>query len=77
MAQVAQRGCRCPIPGDIQDQAGWGFDQHDLVVGVPVQCMGVGLDGLQGPFQPKQFYDSMKSGFSLWSLLCSEWNGRW
>jgi len=30
--QVAQRGGRCPIPGNIQSQAGLGSEQPDLVV---------------------------------------------
>jgi len=42
---VAQRGGRCPIPGNVQGQAGRGSEQHDLVGDVPAQCRGVGLDG--------------------------------
>jgi len=45
-AQIAQRGGGCPIPGDAQGQAGWGFEHPDLAVGVPVHCRGVGLDDL-------------------------------
>ena len=45
MGQVAQRGGGCPIPGDIQDQAGQGSEQPDLGVDVSVHCRGVGLDG--------------------------------
>jgi len=37
LAQVAQRH-RCPVPGDLQGQAGWGSEQSDLAVGVPVNC---------------------------------------
>ena len=29
LEQVAQGGCGCPIPGDIQNQAGWGSEYHD------------------------------------------------
>jgi len=36
---------RCPIPGDIQCQAGQSSEQPDLAVGVPVHCR-VGLDDL-------------------------------
>ena len=36
----------CPVPGDIQGQAGQGSEQSDLSVGVPVHCRGVGLDDL-------------------------------
>ena len=46
LALVAQRRGGCPIPGDVQCQAGWGSEQPDLAVGVPVHCRGVGLDGL-------------------------------
>ena len=31
LGQVSQRGGRCPIPGNIQGQAGQGFEQPDLV----------------------------------------------
>jgi len=34
------------IPGDIQAQTGWGFEQPDLALGVPVLCWEVGLDDL-------------------------------
>ena len=44
--QVAQRGDGCPVPGDTQDQTGWGSEQPDLTVGVPVHCRGVGLEDL-------------------------------
>lgn len=36
----------CPIPGDLQDEAGSGLRQPDLVVSVPVYCRGVGLGDL-------------------------------
>ena len=31
LEQVAQRGCGCPLPGSIQGQAGWDFEQPGLV----------------------------------------------
>ena len=46
LEQVAQRGGRCAIPGNIQGQAGRGFEQPDLVEDVPAHCRGVGLDDL-------------------------------
>ena len=46
LAQVAQRGGRCPIPGNIQGQVGRGSEQPDLVGNVSAHGMGVGLDGL-------------------------------
>jgi len=36
----------CPILGDMQDQARWGFEQPDGAVGVPVHCRGNGPDDL-------------------------------
>ena len=44
--QVAQRGCGCPIPGSVQGQAGWGFEQPGRVEGVPAHGRGVGLGDL-------------------------------
>jgi len=38
LAQVAQRGVGCPIPGDTQGQAGQGSEHLNLSVGVPVHC---------------------------------------
>jgi len=36
------RGMR-GLPGGIQGQAGWGFEQPGLVGGVPVYSRGVGM----------------------------------
>ena len=49
LAQVAQRGGRCPIPGNIQGQAGRGSEQPDVVEDVPAPCTGVELDNLSRP----------------------------
>ena len=46
LKHVAQRCGGCPIPRDIQGQAGWGSEHPDLAVGVPVHCRGVELDDL-------------------------------
>ncbi len=46
LEQVAQRGGRCPIPGNIQGQVGRGSEQPDLVGDVPASCRGAGLDDL-------------------------------
>ena len=43
----------------VQSQAGWGFEQPNLVEGVPI-AGGLKPDDLKGPFQPEPFYDSMK-----------------
>jgi len=41
--QVAQRSCGCPLPGSVQGQVGWGFEQPGLVEGVHVHGRGVGI----------------------------------
>ena len=33
LAQAAQRSCGCPIPGSLEDQAGWAPEQPDLLGG--------------------------------------------
>jgi len=40
MEQVAQGGCRCPIPGGVQSQAERGSEQPGLVVGDPAHRRG-------------------------------------
>jgi len=45
LAQVAQRGGGCPMPGNIQGQVRWGSEKPDLVEDVPGHCRGIGLDG--------------------------------
>jgi len=42
LAQVAQRSCVWPLPGSVQGQVGWGFEQPGLVEGVPAHGRGVG-----------------------------------
>jgi len=59
LAQVAQRGGRCPIPGNIPGQVGRGSEQPDPVEDVPAHCRGVGLDALKGVFRHKPFCDSL------------------
>ena len=43
LEQVVQRCGRCPSLGHIQGQAGQGSEKHDLTVGVPLHCRGLGL----------------------------------
>ena len=43
LAQVAQRGCGCPLPGGVQGQAGWVCEQPGLVGGVPAYSRGLEL----------------------------------
>ena len=50
LAQAAQRGDGCSILGDTQGQAGWGSEQPDIAVGVPVHCRAVGQCGLKSSF---------------------------
>ena len=33
----------CPLPGSVQGQAGWGFEQPDVAEGVPAHGRGVGI----------------------------------
>ena len=47
LAQVAQRGGRYPIAGDIEGQVGWDSQQPRRAVGVPVHCRGVEPDDFQ------------------------------
>lgn len=58
-----------PRSGSVQGQNGWGFEQPDLVKGVPGHGREVKLDDLQGHFKSKPSYDS-----HLLFLLCSEWH---
>jgi len=44
LEQVAQRGGGCPIPANIQGQAGRGSEQPGLGEDVHAYCRGVGLD---------------------------------
>jgi len=46
LAQVAQRGSRCPVHGNVQGQIGQGSERPGLVEDVPAHCRGVGLDDL-------------------------------
>ena len=48
-----------PLPGSIQGQAGWGFEQSGLEGGVPVYSRELEVAGLKGPFHSKLFNDSM------------------
>ena len=59
LAQVAQWGYGCPLPGSTQGQAGWGCKQPGLGGGIPAYSRGLELGDRKGPFQPKPFYDSM------------------
>jgi len=61
LEQVAQWGCECPLPGNIQDQTGWGCEQLGLERGVPAYSRAVELGDLKDPFQPKPLYDSIIS----------------
>ena len=56
---TSSRGCECPLPGNIQGQAGWGFEKPGLEGGVPAYSRGLELGDLKGPSQPKPFYDSL------------------
>ncbi|KAJ7412162.1 hypothetical protein WISP_98866 [Willisornis vidua] len=40
LAQIDQRSCECPIPGSVQGQFGWSFEQPGPVEGAPVYGRG-------------------------------------
>jgi len=42
LAQASQRSCGCPLPGSVQCQTGWGFEEPGLVEGVPAHGSGGG-----------------------------------
>jgi len=44
--QVAKRGCRCPIPGNIEGQAGQGSEQPYSVEDGSAHCRWIGLSDL-------------------------------
>jgi len=46
LAQVTQRGSRCPTPGNLQGQGELGSEQLDLAVDVPAHGRDYGLDDL-------------------------------
>lgn len=43
MEQVAWRGGRYLIPGNIQGHVGWGSEQPDLAEDVAAHCEGLGI----------------------------------
>ena len=71
LEQVAQWGCGCPLPGTIQGQAGWGFEQPGLVRDLVLTAGGLELDDLKGLFEPKSVHDSM----ILWKPACRKGTG--
>jgi len=40
--QVTLRSCGCPLPGSVESQVGWDFEQPGLVEGVPAHGRGGG-----------------------------------
>ena len=46
LAQAAQSGCGCPIPGGVEGQVRWGPVQPDLVDGNSACGMDLELDQL-------------------------------
>ena len=61
LTQVAQRGGRCPVPGNVPGQAGRGSEQPDRVGDVPAHCRDrLGWMGSKGPSNPKHSVIPMK-----------------
>ena len=46
LAQVARSSCGCPLPGRVQGQIGWDFEQPGLVEGSLPVAGGLELDNL-------------------------------
>ena len=44
LEHFAQRGGRCPNPGNVQGQLGWGSEQFDVVKDVPAHRRAAGPD---------------------------------
>ena len=59
LAHATHRSCGCLIPEGTQGQTGWGPGQPELMCGSPAHNMGLELNDLQGPFQPKAFCDAV------------------
>jgi len=63
LAQAAQRGCGCPMPGGVQGQVGWGPGQPDLVpdvvVGTPACSWEGGIGQSLSSLPPQPFCDSV------------------
>lgn len=57
LEKVAHRNCGYPIPGNIQGQAGWGFQLLNRAEYVSAHSKGDGLYRMTftDPFQPKPF----------------------
>ena len=60
LGQAVQRGCGCPIPGDVQGQVEWGPGQPGLVLNVEVGGPACGSRGwsfmiLEVPSNPSPF----------------------
>ena len=59
LEQDTYRGCEYPLPGGVQGQARWVFEQPGLVGGVPTYSRDLEPNYLKGPLQSKLFYDFM------------------
>lgn len=68
LAQVTQRGGRCSVPGNIQDQIGWSSEKPDLVEDVAIHCRGFELVDFIRAFHHNLFYDSLLK-ISLFSSI--------
>jgi len=44
LAQADQKSCGWPLPGSVQGQVGWSFEQPGLVEGVLLVAEGLELD---------------------------------
>ena len=67
------------LPGSIQGQAGWGFEQPALEGGVPAYSRGLEPGDLKDPFQSKPICDFMikmfldsKSGILSFDIIFAQ-----
>ena len=58
LEQVALESCGFPIPGSVQGQVGWGFEQLGLEGGIPAHGRGFEVRSSLRSL-PVQIYDSM------------------
>ena len=74
LQQAAQQGCGCPLPGSIQGQAGWGFEQPGLEGAVPAYSRGLDHMILKAPSNPTHsMIDSIrKNGTHCYPLMLAE-----